>query len=39
MGQWICKNGHLFEWKRHGDLTKPERCPECGAVEVDAREV
>jgi len=37
--QWICKNGHVFEWIRKGVETRPNSCPICGTDELDVREV
>jgi len=36
---WICEHGHEFEWHRKGIDTRPEKCPQCGSVEIDVREV
>jgi len=36
--QWICENGHQFNWIRKGEATKPDKCPHCGSRHIDAVE-
>ena len=32
---WICENGHVFQWVRHGEATKPDKCLICGSTKIE----